>query len=158
MSRALKTIVLAGLACGVLDISAAFATWYPKGIMPVRILQSVASGWMGKAAFAGGNHAASIGLATHFFIAFTWATVFYIASRRIAYLTQHAVVSGALYGVLVYGVMYWIVRPLSSVNPSAFSWFNTIIAIITHIFCVGLPIALVVSARSESRVRSEGEG
>ena len=145
MQRATRTIFLAGFACGVLDISAAFITWAPKRIYPERILQGVASGWMGKAAFSGGWSAAALGLGFHFFIAFTWATVFYVASRRIAFLTEKAALAGAIYGVCVYGVMYWIVRPLSNVNPSTVSWFNTIVAVITHIVCVGLPIALVTA-------------
>jgi hypothetical protein len=146
-TRAFKTIVYAGLTCGVMDISAAFITWYPKGISPERVLQGVASGWVGRdAALSGGAQMAAVGLATHFFIAFTWATIFYIASRKVAFLTQKAVISGITYGVFVYGVMYWIVRPLSNVpHGGAFSWFNTIIAVLTHMVCVGLPIALVTA-------------
>jgi hypothetical protein len=156
-TRAFKTIALAGLTCGVMDISAAFITWYPKGISPERVLQSVASGWVGRAALSGGAQMAAVGLATHFFIAFTWATIFYIASRKIAFLTQKAVIAGVTYGVLVYGVMYWIVRPLSNVpKGGTFSWFNTIVAVLTHIFCVGLPIALVTAAVGRSEARREG--
>jgi hypothetical protein len=155
-TRAFKTIVFAGLTCGVMDISAAFITWWPKGISPERVLQSVASGWVGKAALSGGAQMAAVGLATHFFIAFTWATAFYIASRKIAFLTRRAVVAGAMYGVLVYGVMYWIVRPLSNVpKGGAFSWFNTIVAVLTHIFCVGMPIALVTAAVGTGDARGE---
>jgi hypothetical protein len=149
-TRAFKTIVFAGLTCGVMDISAAFITWWPRGIPPERVLQSVASGWVGRAALSGGAQMAAVGLATHFFIAFTWATIFYIASRKIAFLTQRAAIAGAMYGVLVYGVMYWVVRPLSNVpKGGAFSWFNTIVAIVTHIVCVGLPIALVTAGMAK---------
>jgi hypothetical protein len=58
--------------------------------------------------------------------------------------------------VLVYGVMYWIVRPLSNVpKGAAFSWFNTIVAVVTHIFCVGLPIALVTAVVGRREARGE---
>jgi hypothetical protein len=148
-SRAVPAIFWAGLTCGVMDISAAFITWWPKGISPERVLQSVASGWLGRDALQGGWPVACLGLATHFFIAFSWATIFYAASRKIAFLTQKAVAAGILYGVLVYGVMYWVVRPLSNVpKGGAFSWFNTIAAVATHIICVGLPIALVMRAQA----------
>ncbi len=154
-TRAFKTVVLAGLICGVMDISAAFVTSWLRGGSPERVLQGVASGWVGKAALSGGAQMAAVGLATHFFIAFAWATLFYIASRRIPFLTQRVVIAGAMYGVLVYGVMYWIVRPLSSVPKGAFSWFNTAVAVVTHIFCVGMPIALVTAR--EMRGASSGE-
>lgn len=147
-SSAGRTIFWAGLACGVMDISAAFITWAPKGISPVRILQSVASGWLGRASLSGGYATAALGLATHFFIAYCWAAGYYVVSRKVAFLTERAELAGPMYGVLVYGVMYWVVRPLSNVPPSAFSWFNTIIAILTHIVCVGLPIALTTSRLS----------
>jgi hypothetical protein len=144
-SRALPAIFWAGLTCGVMDISAAFITWAPRGISPVRILQSIASGWFGKAAFSGRYHFAAIGLATHFLIAYSWAAAYYAVSRKASFLAHRAVPAGVMYGVLVYGVMYWVVRPLSNVAASPFSWFNTIVAIVTHVFCVGLPIALVTA-------------
>ena len=147
-SRAVRTIFWAGLVCGVMDITAAFITWAPKGIMPIRILQSVAAGWLGRASLNGGYATAALGLATHFFIAYSWATAYYVVSRKVAFLTERPWIAGPLYGVLVYGVMYWVVRPLSNAGPSTFSWFNTIIAVMTHIVCVGTPIALVV-ARGE---------
>ena len=145
-ARVAQTIFWAGLICGVMDITAAFITWAPKGIMPIRILQSVAAGWLGRASLNGGYATAALGLATHFFISYSWATAYYVVSRKVVFLTERPWVAGPMYGVLVYGVMYWVLRPLSNVGPSTFSWFNTIIAVITHIVCVGLPIALVVTA------------
>ena len=132
-----------------MDITAAFVTWYPRGISPQRVLQGVASGWLGRASYQGGWKTAALGLATHFFVAFSAATVFYIASRKLAFLTRRPVVSGIAYGVAVYLVMYWIVMPLSNVRRSPFSVFNTVVAIVTHMVCVGLPIALVISRYSK---------
>ena len=138
-------ILWAGLIAGVMDITAAILTWRIKAsVPPIRGLQSVASGWMGKDAFRGGWPAAILGLAFHFLIAFTAATVFYLASRKIGFLLNSVYAAGALYGVAVYGFMYWVVMPLSNVRRGAFSWEVTITAIITHIVCVGLPIALTM--------------
>ena len=80
-SGALPAIVAAGLACGILDISAAFATWGLKGVAPIRILQSVASGALGARSFQGGWATGAIGLLIHFFVAFSAATVFYVTNR-----------------------------------------------------------------------------
>ena len=143
-SRALPAIFWAGLTCGVLDISAAFITWAIRGVKPFRILQAIASGLLGPKSFDGGWSTAVLGAACHFFIAYSAATVFYVVSRKLAFMTQRAILSGVLYGIAVYAVMYWIVKPLSLVAPRPFSLTENVVAIITHIVCVGLPISLIV--------------
>ncbi|OLB83436.1 MAG: hypothetical protein AUI12_16340 [Acidobacteria bacterium 13_2_20CM_2_57_6] len=69
---------------------------------------------------------------------------FFVASRAIPFLIQNAVVSGALYGVVVYFFMNRIVLPLSAAAKRPFSLKLMIIGVIIHIFCVGLPISLSV--------------
>jgi hypothetical protein len=127
-----------------LDISAAFLTWVPRGVGPGTLLQGIASGLLGARAFAGGWRTAALGCALHFLIAFSAAGVFYAASRGIPMMTRRPFLSGALYGVMVYVVMYWLVLPLSNCERGSFSISATIIAILTHVLCVGLPIAWVV--------------
>jgi uncharacterized membrane protein YagU involved in acid resistance len=144
-SRSLAAIFWAGFLCGVLDITAAFITWAPQGVRPARILQGIARGLLGPKSFSGGWATAALGLALHFFIAFSAATVFYLASRKLPFLTLRPFLSGVLYGVAVYLVMYWVVMPLAHiVSSSRSSWSASAIAIVTHIACVGLPISLVV--------------
>jgi hypothetical protein len=142
-SRAFRAIFAAGLLCGVLDITAAFVTWAPQGVTPARILRGIASGLLGPKALNGGWETAALGLACHFFIAFSAATVFYFASRKLTFMTRRPFLCGALYGIAVYLVMYWIVIPLVF-GPRPFNWSATVIAIITHIVCVGTPISLMV--------------
>ncbi len=145
---ALAAIGWAGLLCGCMDITAAFVTWGIKGVSPARILRGIASGLLGPPALAGGWEIAALGAFCHFFIAFSAATVFYAASRRVGFLTRRPLVSGALYGVAVYVVMYWIVVPLSRAHRGPFSWSVTVVAILTHIVCVGTPISLMVRRHS----------
>jgi hypothetical protein len=149
-SRAFRTIALATLVAGVLDISSAFILAYPKGVGPTRVLQGVAAGLIGReAAINGGLATAGLGLAIHFFIAFVVASVFYLASRKLAFLTRHAVISGLWYGVAVYGFMYWIVMPLAYpvVHPSL---SRDLVAVCVHMLLIGLPIALIVRRYSRS--------
>ena len=87
---------------------------------------------------------ALLGVALHFLIAFSAATVFYVASRKLKFMTRHFLTAGVLYGITVYTFMYWVVMPLSAVRRGPFSLELTILAIVTHIFCVGLPIAIAV--------------
>jgi hypothetical protein len=142
-SRAFRAIFTAGLVVGVLDISSAFVIAGIKGTGSIRMLQGIASGLLGQRSFEGGMATAGLGLAIHFLIAFTAAAVFYAASRKLSSLTEHAAVSGLLYGIAVYIFMYWILVPL--VFPTAHhSMSRDVTAVIIHIVLIGLPIALVV--------------
>ncbi|MEY2520576.1 MAG: hypothetical protein QOF24_2335 [Verrucomicrobiota bacterium] len=143
-SRAFPAIAWATLTAGVLDISSAFILFYPRGVTPIAVLQGVAAGLIGREpAMEGGYATATLGLAIHFFIAFVVASVFYIASRKLVSLTRHPVISGLLYGVVVYGFMYWIVMPFAYpvVHPSL---SRDLTAVCVHMFLIGLPIALIV--------------
>src|SRR5256714_12992573 len=104
-SRAFRAIASAGLIAGILDITSAFVIAGLKGTGSIRMLQGIASGLLGSQSFEGGMATAGLGLAIHFSIAFTAASVFYVGSRQFSFLTQHAVTSGLLYGIAVYVFM-----------------------------------------------------
>jgi len=131
-----------------LDITAAFVTWAPRGIRPAQILRGIASGLLGPKSFDGGWQTALFGTVLHFGIAFSAAGVFYGASRKLLFLRRRPVLSGVLYGIAVYVFMYWVVLPLSAYHKPPFSISATIMAIVTHIVCVGLPISLIVDRYS----------
>jgi hypothetical protein len=139
---AVAAIMWGGLSAGVLDITAAFIRWG----MPMRILQGIASGLLGSRAFRGEWAIAALGLALHFFIAFSAAAIYYAASRQLVFLQRRAVLWGLLYGIVVYMVMSWVVLPLSAFPKSKapFSGIGLTLSLLTHMFCVGLPIALAV--------------
>lgn len=137
------TILAAGATAGSLDILAAFATWAPKGVSPARILQGIASGLLGPASFRGGAPAAALGLGFQYLIATSAAAVFFAFGRRFPVLARRPVPGGAAYGVAVYLVMYGIVMPLSRFRRGPFSWTAAAIAVVTHVVCVGIPIAMV---------------
>lgn len=139
----LGVIALAGLICGVLDISVTLTLNKLKGTPATKLLQGIASGILGLKAFTGGVSTAGLGLAIHFLIATAAAAFYYVASRKLSVLIGHAMIYGALYGIAVHLVMTFIVLPSSSIRrPFSFSAFAT--QLVIHIFCVGLPIALVI--------------
>jgi uncharacterized membrane protein YagU involved in acid resistance len=142
--NAMLAVLCAGLACGVLDITAALVVYGFFGLKPMRLLQGIASGLLGAPAFQGGLATALLGLLCHFVIAFGAAAVYFAASRAIPFLVQNAVVSGVLYGVAVYFFMSRIVVPLSAAAKRPFSLKMMVVGIVIHIFCVGLPISLSV--------------
>jgi uncharacterized membrane protein YagU involved in acid resistance len=142
-SRAVQAIALATLIAGVLDISSAFVLWGMRGIGPIRGLQIIATGFFGKDSFNRGLISAGLGLAAHFLIIFVSASLFYAASRKLLFLTRHAVVSGLAYGVAVYVFMTCVVLPLASVHPQH-SVSEVMRSMIIVMLLVGLPIALIV--------------
>ena len=136
-------IVVAGFVVGILDITSAFVIASIRGTGSMRMLQGITSGLIGPRSFQGGLTTAACGLAIHFLIAFTVVTIFYLASRRINFLTEHPVVSGILYGIAVYLFMYWVVIRL--VFPNAHpSLTRDVTAVLVHISLIGLPTALIV--------------
>jgi uncharacterized membrane protein YagU involved in acid resistance len=145
-SNAFLAIFWGGLACGVFDITQACVAWgIQNHLPPMRIFQSVASGLLGPKASQGGMETAILGGVLHFFIAFSWAAIYYLASRQIPFLTENAVVAGLLYGELVWIVMNFVVIPLSAIHRwPTWTKASIITGPIGHLFLVGLPIALAV--------------
>jgi uncharacterized membrane protein YagU involved in acid resistance len=144
-SSALPAIFTAGFIAGVLDLTAAcVVSWIRAGVGPVRVMQSISSGLYGAAAFTGGARTAVLGVVLHFIIATSAAAVFYVASRSLRILIEHAVPAGLLYGVLVYLFMNFVVLPLSQVAKRPVPVSGRVIGMLVIMFCIGLPIALIV--------------
>lgn len=159
--KAIHPILAGGSIAGTLDILAAFAIGAGFGSAPARVLQGIATGLLGPAAFDGGARTAALGLACHFVIAFSAAGVYFAASRRMPILVRRPLASGALYGVVVYAVMAFVVVPLSNAAPRSTAWSVVLTMIAVHVACVGVPIALATArpalevATSGSRARVE---
>jgi uncharacterized membrane protein YagU involved in acid resistance len=151
--RALRVILCGGLVAGTLDLTAAcVSSWLRAGVAPVRVMQSVASGLLGAASYAGGAKTAVLGVALHFLIATVATAVFYFASRALRFLVARPVVAGLLYGVLVYLFMNFVVLPLSAFPQRAAPPLSgRIIGLLIIMFCIGLPIALIVRRSTQPK-------
>ena len=145
----MKRILIGGLVVGILDITEVIIFYAFRGISPMRILQSVARGLYGQDAFTGGVRTAIIGLALHFFIAFCVVATYYAVSRRVTALRTHPFIAGAIYGVLVYLFMNFVVLPLSAVGPPKFTTVGVANQLFAHLFCIGIPAALFASVHPE---------
>jgi len=141
--RAARTIAITGLIVGAMDITSAIIITISRGSTVTRLMQFIASGLLGPKAFQGDGGTVALGLGLHFVIAFSLVAVFYAASRSLAFLRQHAVVSGLVYGLIVFGVMNLIVLPLSAAKPRH-SLSGDLIQIGIHMFVIGFPTALLV--------------
>lgn len=142
--RPFAAIFYGGLLAGIFDITQAFIGFGLLGAKPFRILQHIAGGVFGAGAMQMGWTSAALGLVFHFTIAFTAAVVYYFASRVLRVMVEHAVVSGLIYGELVFLFMYFVVLPLTPLGPAHFNNATYVTGPIGHPLLVGLPIALSV--------------
>ena len=140
----------------VLDILDAIVFFGLRGVAPSRILQSIASGVLGREAFQGGAATAVLGLGIHLFIAFVIVAIYVLASRRVAALRRDPFLNGPFYGLVVYVVMNWIVVPLSAAGAGARPTAVLINGILIHIFGVGIPAALAARAVSDPQSADRG--
>jgi len=144
ISGAGPAIFWGGLAVGVLDLAYAvvfYSSYY--SVRATAIPQSIASGLLGADAFKGGMTTVALGTALHFFIAYSVAAVYVLASRRLRFLTKQAVLWGMIYGAAVYTFMHTVVLPLSAVAKGHHNLFPMVCEFIEHCFFVGLPVALI---------------
>jgi uncharacterized membrane protein YagU involved in acid resistance len=156
----LSAVLLGGAIAGLLDITFAISFAAYNGATPVRLLQTVASGLLGTAAFTGGVPTAALGLALHFAMSILWAGVFFVLARNIPALTLRPVLSGILFGVFVFVSMRFVVLPLSAFPyPVRFKPLATTLDLLSHMLLFGVPIALGVrKAMSNSQPASRRAG
>ena len=77
----------------------------------------------------------------HFAIALVVATIYILASRRVAVLRTQWVLLGLLYGAAVWAVMNLVVLPLTAVAPSPITTAALVNGVMGHALFVGLPSA-----------------
>ena len=135
-------MLVGGSIAGALDILFAITFAHYRGMAPARLLQTVASGVLGTAAFDGGIPAAALGLALHFGMSFVWAGIFGVAAVRLPALLRRPLLSGILFGVVVFLAMRLVVLPLSAFPvPISFKPLATALDLLSHMFLFGVPIA-----------------
>lgn len=144
-----RAVLYGTLVVGTLDIVDAFVFFgLRSGTTPVRILQSIASGWLGRAAYTGGAAAAALGAVTHYFIAFGIVVTYFLVSRRMGVLTRHPIAYGIVYGLLVYLFMNRVVIPLSAIGAATWPALPVLAnGLLIHAFGIGIPSA-VFAARA----------
>ena len=137
-----KAIVVGGLAGGAGDLLFAIAWAAYNGMAPQKLLQVIASGWFGNAAFDGGWNTAAIGFASHFGIALVVAALFSTLATRMPALLQRPLASGIALGVMTFLVMRLIVLPLSAFPfPVKMFTLGAGLDLLSHMFLFGTPIA-----------------
>ena len=148
----LTAIIVGGLVAGTIDIGAAALINLAN---PIRILDFIAGGLLGKAALAGGAPVALLGLVLQWTMSLIIAAIYVFSSGRLLILRRRWIVSGLAYGVIIFVVMNYAVVPLSAwgVWPhfSADKFAENMLAMLLF----GLIIAFF--ARQSSSAQTEGD-
>ena len=143
-SKAVPAIFVGGLIAGALDLTSAFIT-FGWGVP-----RAIAGGLLGRTAFQGGTGTYVLGVLLHFFIACSAAAIYYAVSRRLEFMTEHAVVCGMFYGIAIFLVMNLVVLPLSALHVRGpFQLRGLIQGVLVHMIIIGLPISLSVKRFSK---------
>lgn len=140
-----KTVLVAGLLVGTLDILAAIIQTLINGREPLMMLKFIASGVFGKSALTGDTAYAFFGLFFHYCIAMVWTTIFFIAYPKINFLAKNRIATGIGYGVFVWVGMSQIVLPLSNTPALPFNLKGAIIAVLILIVAIGIPLSFMAN-------------
>jgi uncharacterized membrane protein YagU involved in acid resistance len=146
----LRTIGLATILAGTLDIIFAIAVTLFYGRDPTGMLRYVASGPYPPAAemgFAG----SALGVLVHYALMAIMAGAYAWFARSRTFLADMPVRAGIAYGVLTYLIMNLIVVPLrfgAPVSPRPTSIATQLFA---HVVLVGIPIAVIAARDLRAR-------
>ncbi len=144
---ALKSILLAWLTAGCLDLLGAIIVYslIMQRVTIMRLLQGIARGALGNSAFEGGIATALAGVGFHFIIALCFTVFYFLIFPYIPFLKKQKVVSGLLYGIFVWCVMNLAVLPSLQIANIPTKWDSIVRGALILMFCIGLPISLIVS-------------
>lgn len=148
--RVMSAVIVGGLIAGAANLVYAIIAFGLTGVPATRLLQGIASGLFGEAAYAGGLSAAICGAVLHFAMSIAMAGAYVTASLRFPILLRQPMLCGALYGVALFVLMHYIVVPLSAAVPleaeaarTVSTWALNKAGIFVHAFLVGAPIAAI---------------
>ncbi len=147
MNTKTSTILKAGLLVGTLDILSAviYVTIRSGSFVPFNICKFVASGIFGKNAATGGTLMIIAGLVLHYIIAFAFTIFFFWLYPKIKFLSKNKILTGVIYGILIWTFMNVIVVPLSNVAYRPFNVTNAAINMIILIVCIGIPLSFIAA-------------
>jgi len=137
--NAILAIAVGGLVAGTLDLMQACI------LFGLKVPFAIAGGLLGEQAFHGGAPIYVLGVLLHFFIAFSVTAIYYGASRRLTFMTEHPLVCGLFFGMAVELVMGYVVLPLSALHDRGpYRLHDVLQGLIVHMIVIGLPVAYSV--------------
>lgn len=135
-------LLASALLVGTLDIASCSLYWALRGVPVTRVLQGAGTWVLGSAAYSA-PVGAVVGLVVLYALATMFVAGYRLASESLPRLRQAPLRWGAIYGVVVFALMEWIVIPLSAATLSRqvdYEWMLALLSI--HVFLIGIPCAL----------------
>jgi hypothetical protein len=133
-----KYIMLTGFIAGSLDALAAIFI-LSHGHAP-GIFKFISSGIFGDKAFSGGDIMVLLGVALHYFIAFSFTIFYFATSGYVRFFQKNVFLSAVIYGLFIYVVMNVLVFSLFNVHAP----HKTVISVLRNssilMVCVAFPI------------------
>jgi uncharacterized membrane protein YagU involved in acid resistance len=139
----LLSALLASIFAGIPDIFAAAALVRRP---PHRILQTVASGLLGEASYKGGWQTSALGLVLQVAMSFVIALIYNLVVADVPIIRDRPWAFGALYGIVVYVVMNFVVVPLSRAYPRPRWTPQSVIAMLLVMVVYAEIISLIADA------------
>ena len=146
MSRIFICALLASVAAGIPDVFVAAAL---SRASPGRILQTIASGVLGEASYVGGSTSMALGFGLQIAMSFLIALIYNIAFSYVADIRRSPLMSGALYGVVIFVVMNFVVVPLSRAHPKPQWDLKSVVAMLIIMVLFGEIISFIAAAFAE---------
>lgn len=141
-----RTIGLATLVAGTLDILFAIILSLTYGRDPMAMLRYVASGPF-PAATEWGTAGSVTGLLVHFTLMAIMAAAYVWFARSRPYLAAKPVRAGVAYGLITYIIMNLIVVPMRFGMPVSPRPIAIVAQLFAHVVLVGIPIAMITARR-----------
>ena len=113
------TVLYGGTAIAATDFVYCMLYWIPQGVSPTRLMQGIAAGALGRAAFQEGLASALLGAGFQWLIGCAFVLAYALAALLWPRLQRHPNPFGVTYGMLLYLVMNGIVVPLSAAPQPA---------------------------------------
>jgi hypothetical protein len=148
----LPKFLFAGATVAFLDgmFAVVVYVWIMHRTTAGRIFQSIAAGLLGKSSYDGGSTTIALGVVCHIVIAFAWTAIYYVASQRISSVRQFAssnagnLVTGLVFGAVIWLGMDLIVLPLSAAKPTPPGNWQFWLQLAWHIIGLGPPLVRII--------------
>ncbi|MBS1802654.1 MAG: hypothetical protein JST28_04775 [Acidobacteria bacterium] len=129
-------ILVGGFIAGLLDMTSAYITF--GRMMPL----GIAGGLIGAAARHPSAAHYILGLAIHYLIAFSAATAYCLAGKKLPFLREHFFVCGLVFGIVFFLFMNLVILPLSAYHAMGpYTYRGLVQGLLAHMFLIGLPIS-----------------
>jgi uncharacterized membrane protein YagU involved in acid resistance len=140
--RTIAGAIIAGIVAGgtILAGFAAFALVLGSAFTLAGMFQFDASALVGKAAYTGNAYVA-LGIALHFLVAIGWAVGYAWAAERQPQLLTRPLISGAVFGLIVYFAMQFMLFAANVYHNPTLGEFDS--GLFAHVVFYGIPIALI---------------